>query len=68
MYQQQAKYGESEKLALAAYEAYLRTLGAQEERTIAAARQLAGLYEAWGKAQKAAEWRAKLPDDKSPQR
>ena len=34
----------------------------QRERTIAAMQSLVALYDAWGKPDKAAEWRAKLEE------
>ena len=66
MYLQQRRYAESERLALAAYEPMLRSVGAEHERTVRIERLLENLYDQWGKPDKAAEWRAKLPKDESP--
>ena len=61
MFKRQGRYAESEPLALAAHEAYLATLGAQSKQVQGAIKQLVELYDAWGKPEKAAAWRARLP-------
>jgi len=40
-------------------------LGKQHPRTLSAMNELIKLYEAWGKPEKAEEWRAKLPKTKA---
>jgi hypothetical protein len=42
------------------YEILEAALGADHEQSIKAIRSLADLYDAWGKPQLAAEWRAKV--------
>jgi eukaryotic-like serine/threonine-protein kinase len=55
------RFEAAEPLLLAGYNALRERRGADREDTLAAARDLSALYDAWGKAGKAAEWRAKLP-------
>ncbi len=50
---------EAEEHLLAAYERLKDTMGEAEPRTI---ERLVELYEAWGKSDQAAQWRAKLPE------
>jgi hypothetical protein len=60
----QKKFAEAEPLILAGYEGMKAREGkiapAGRPRLAAAARRVVELYEAWGKPEKAAEWRAKL--------
>jgi len=63
LYAKEARYSDSEELAVAGYEAYVTSLGTQDQRTLDAGTQVADLYLAWGKNQKAAEWRAKVDSD-----
>ena len=65
MYLAQRRYGESEQLALRAYPAMLDSVGPTHQRTVRIMQVLADLYDAWGQPQKAAEWRAKLPNKPS---
>jgi serine/threonine protein kinase len=55
------RYREAESLLVEAYDALLSGLGPNHERTRRAADNLTELYEIWGKSEKAAEWRARLP-------
>jgi non-specific serine/threonine protein kinase/serine/threonine-protein kinase len=67
----QAKYAEAKPLLLSAYEglkAAEADLGIQEARLTEAGERIVQLYEAWGRPEQAAEWKAKLgltdlPDD-----
>ena len=45
-----------------AYAGFKDLNGAQDENTQAALEALINLYDAWGKPEKAAEWRAKLEE------
>jgi eukaryotic-like serine/threonine-protein kinase len=61
----QRRFHEAEQLLLKGYETLRAKLGEEREDTNYIATRLAALYEAWGKPQKAAEWRAsKLPPSK----
>ena len=55
------RYGDAERALLEAHEIILKGLGPNHERTIEQIELLTTLYEAWGNAEKTAEWRAKLP-------
>jgi non-specific serine/threonine protein kinase/serine/threonine-protein kinase len=66
MYMAQGRYREAESLALAAYDRNLKSLGPDAGATKQQVSQLVQLYSAWGKSDKAAEWRAKLPTSGSP--
>jgi tetratricopeptide (TPR) repeat protein len=62
----QKKYAEAGPLLVAGYEGMKRReeripLPIRKSRLIEAIERLVQLYEAWGKPEKAAEWRAKLP-------
>ena len=63
MYMKQRRYPEAESAALAAYQGYVKGLGARHERTKSVAEQLADLYTAAGQPDKASQWRAKLRED-----
>jgi len=62
----QGRYSESEQLALTAFGPMFRSVGANHDRTVRIVKLLADLYDASGKPDKAAEWRAKLPKEPSP--
>jgi hypothetical protein len=68
MYQKQGHRDEAESLLQSAFDVLARTQGADVKSTRAVVNELADLYETWGKAIKAAEWRAKLPKEPSPKR
>jgi len=55
------RYDEAEANLLEAHEILTETLGADNTRTQDAVSNLVDLYEAWGKRDRAAAWRAKLP-------
>ncbi len=57
----QAKYQYSEDLLIEAVEGRIQKLSRQHPDTIESLNNLIELYEAWGKPEKAEEWRAKLP-------
>jgi serine/threonine protein kinase/tetratricopeptide (TPR) repeat protein len=59
---EQGRYGEAEALLLAAHAVLRDTLGEEHERTLMATKHLVRLYEALGKPERAAEFRALLPD------
>ena len=56
---QLGKYPEAEPVAEETYRGYLELYGPQASRTHGARERMIELYEAWGKPDKAAEWRAK---------
>ena len=55
------QYEDAESRLLAAYDGMRATLGQDHEQTRRASESLVYLYDAWGKPDQAAEWRAKLP-------
>ena len=57
------RYAEAETALLEAHEVLTAAVGADHAQTRKVMPNLAELYDAWGKPEKAAEWRAKLPDD-----
>ncbi len=64
------QYREAEEALVEAHEILIASLGSDHERTIGASKALSDLYDAWHEAEpdqgydtKAAEWRAKLPDE-----
>jgi serine/threonine protein kinase/tetratricopeptide (TPR) repeat protein len=65
-YQQQGRFVEAERLMLGACAALADRLGASHSRTQECVRSVVTLYEAWGKPEKAAEWRARLPKPAAP--
>ena len=62
VYVAQKRFSEAEPLFLQAYE---RTLRREQERVAAIASTLADLYEAWGRPDDAAEWRARASNASS---
>ena len=60
----QQRHAEAETALLEAHEILTSGLGADHSETLKVTPNLVDLYEAWGKPEKAAEWRAKLPDAK----
>jgi hypothetical protein len=56
------RYERAEELLLAAYPVLRQVMGEQNMRTELAVRRLVKLYEAWGKPEKAAEYRALLAE------
>jgi tetratricopeptide (TPR) repeat protein/tRNA A-37 threonylcarbamoyl transferase component Bud32 len=54
------QYGKAETLSLDAYAIMTKSLGADHPKTQTAVQRLVGLYTAWGRPQKAAEFRSKL--------
>ena len=64
---QQERYGSAEELLLAAHPVLSASLGPEHDRTRKAVTHLVELYEAWGKPEEAAEYRALLPKDDQPQ-
>ena len=57
-------YEEAELLSLKTLEIRRRVLGEEHPDTVKSINNLVKLYEAWGKQEKAEEWRAKLPPKK----
>jgi tetratricopeptide (TPR) repeat protein len=55
------QYGEAEKLLLESYKHLESAARTPPPRFIQAAERIVQLYKSWGKPDKAAEWRAKLP-------
>ena len=55
------RYGDAEPLVLESYVTISGSRGAEDERTKRALNRVIALYEAWGKPDKAAEYRALLP-------
>ncbi|MHC4596101.1 MAG: protein kinase domain-containing protein [Planctomycetota bacterium] len=65
LYLLQARYDEAESLLDKVLKIGPRVLGEESPEMLQAMRQLIELYEAWGKPEKAEEWRVKLPFDKT---
>ena len=63
---QVGRYEEAEPHLVGALETLTSRFGSEDDRTRSALRRLIMLYEAWGKPEKAAEYRAMLPK-KDPQ-
>ena len=61
LYKEQARYDEAEPLLLEAVEGQRLKLGDTHPHTLESWKNLIDLYEAWGKPEKAEEWRIKLP-------
>ncbi len=57
------RYDEAEQLFRTAITGQERVLGRQHPTTRRTVAKLVAMYEAWGKSEKAAEWRAKLPKE-----
>ena len=58
----EGKFAEAEPLLLEAYATLRDGRGVPADRTRAAVRRIVQLYESWGKADRAAEWRARLQE------
>ncbi len=65
LYKEQALYKEAEELLLEAVEGRRLKLGDTHPHTLESWHNLIDLYKAWGKPEKANEWRAKLPETKT---
>lgn len=61
----QRRFEEAERLLLEGYPVVERQFGASSPRVIAVVERAVAIYQAWGKPDKAAEWRAKLPAEPS---
>ncbi len=61
VYSNEGQYEEAEPLSLKALETRRRVLGEEHQDTLESIKKLIKLYEAWGKPEKAEQWRAKLP-------
>ncbi|MBZ0269653.1 serine/threonine-protein kinase [bacterium] len=57
------RYGEAESTLLEAHATLAEALGPDHGLTRSCIRSLGDLYEAWGKPDRSAEWRAKLPEE-----
>jgi len=66
LYVEQARYGEAEPLLLQEFQRRENQFGPEHPYTIDMLNQLVSLYEAWGKPEKAAQWRKKLPRLENP--
>lgn len=62
LYKEQARYEEAEKLLLRAFEGRRLKLSDTYPHILESWQNLIDPYEAWGKPEKAEEWRAKLPE------
>jgi non-specific serine/threonine protein kinase/serine/threonine-protein kinase len=62
----QRRFAEAERLMLEAYPIVDAQFGAGHRRVTAVVERVVALYGAWGKPDKAAEWRAKLPKPTAP--
>jgi tetratricopeptide (TPR) repeat protein len=60
-YKEQGQYREAESRLLEAAKGRIRKLGEKHPRTRESVEKLVEVYEAWGKPERADEWRAKLP-------
>lgn len=65
LYYQQGRYDEAEPLILEGLDIQRRLLGEEHRSTANTIKNLIEFYEAWGKPEKAKEWRAKLPRKES---
>ena len=63
MYQKLNRYAEAEPLLLAVWRADAKTFGSEHATTRERIIGLVSLYDSWHKPDKAAEWRAKLPQE-----
>jgi len=66
LYKEQARYDEAEKLLLEAVEGRRLKLSDKHPFTLESWHNLIEIYEAWGKPEKAAQWRKKLPRMENP--
>jgi len=62
LYKEQKQYHDAEELLLQAVEGRRPKLSDTHAHTLESWQNLIELYEAWGKPEKAEEWRAKLPE------
>jgi serine/threonine protein kinase len=60
VYKEQARYDEAESLMLETLEGRRKVLGEEHPDTLVSLNKLIELYEAWGKPEKAKEWREEL--------
>ncbi len=60
VYSKQQRYNEAEKFLLDAFELSYRVLGPLDKSTTESIGKIVELYEAWGKPEKAEQWRAEL--------
>ena len=60
------RYAEAEPLLLGSAEALEKSLGAGHSRTQAAIQRVAELYDAWGKPERSASWKARLAPAPAP--
>lgn len=61
LYKEQVRYQDAEQLLLEALEGRRRKLGDKHQHTLESLDNIIRLYEAWGKPEKADEWRVNLP-------
>jgi len=61
LYVEQARYADAEPLLLQEFQRRENLFGPEHSHTVALLNQLVNLYDAWGKPDEAATWRAKLP-------
>jgi tetratricopeptide (TPR) repeat protein len=61
LYKEKGGYDKAEELLLEAVKGRRRKLGDEHPHTSESWHNLIEIYEAWGKPEKAKEWRAKLP-------
>jgi len=61
LYKEQSRYDEAKRFFLDAIEGRRLKLGDTHPHTLESWHNLIDLYQAWGKPEKAEEWRAKLP-------
>ena len=60
------RFSEAESQMLEAHDILVAALSSDHQQTTRVVGYLADLYDAWGKPDKAAEWRAKLPTEQDP--
>ena len=65
LYKEQARYDEAEPLLVEAVTGRRLKLSDSHPHTLQSLNNLIALYKAWGKPEKAEEWRAKLPQTKT---
>lgn len=61
LYKEEGLHNEAEPLLLEVVKGRRLKLGDTHPHTLQSLNNLIGLYESWGKPEKAEEWRAKLP-------
>jgi tetratricopeptide (TPR) repeat protein len=67
LYDSRGQFEEVERRLIKALEFSRRVLGEEHSETLACREDFVKLYEAWGKPEKAEEWRAKLPHPEAKQ-